>query len=97
MKRYEKNLIYEEKLSIWLGYPVRIEDDLDSICQCDIDFIEILMLFENAFLINLVESDKTRQDFTTVKEFIDWVESRPKMSQSFKRFRLSTMASSLSC
>ena len=97
MKRYEKNLIYEKKLSLWSGYPVKIEDDLDSICQCDVDFIEILMLLENAFLINLVESDKPRQDFTTIKEFIDWIESRPKMTPSFKRFKLNTIALTLRC
>lgn len=74
---------YQETLSSWAGSKVSLDDDFDIFCQSDFDFIEILMLFEREFLLNLLDSAKTRQDFEKVDEFISWVVSQPLIEQTF--------------
>ncbi|MDT0690813.1 hypothetical protein RM549_13530 [Salegentibacter sp. F188] len=77
---------YEKILSHWFGARVTVIDDFETICKSDFDFIEILMILENSFLVNLLETEKVRQDFHTVRDFINWAESRPQLQKD--RFRL---------
>lgn len=74
---------YQEILSLWAGYKVSLNDDLNLFCQSDFDFIEILMLFEKEFYLNLLDSTKVRQDFGKVEEFISWAVSQPSIDRSF--------------
>ena len=74
---------YQETLSFWAGCKISLDDDFDLFCQNDFDFIEILMLFEKEFLLNLLDSAKARCDFEKVEEFISWAVSQPSIEQSF--------------
>ena len=86
MRQYENNK-YEQTLSAWTGYRVTIMDDFDSLCGCDYDFIELLMVFEKEYRIDLLESEKERQDFKKVKDFVEWAVSRPLSEEPNNGFK----------
>ena len=52
-------------------------------CESDFDFVEILMLFEKEFKLNLLDSSKVGQDFRKIDEFISWAVSQPYIEQPF--------------
>ncbi|WP_029038469.1 hypothetical protein [Salinimicrobium xinjiangense] len=64
-------------LSAWAGFEVYLNDDFESLIQSEVDFIELLLLFEKHFQLDLLETDKTRQDFSTVEEFVTWALEHP--------------------
>ena len=74
---------YQETFSLWAGCEVDIDDSFDLFCESDFDFIEILMLFEKDFFLNLLDSSKNRQDFGKIHEFLSWAVSQPSIEQSF--------------
>lgn len=59
-------------LSAWAGIKVHLNDDFEIFIQSDVDFIELLLLFEKHFALDLLETDKTQEDFSTIKEFVSW-------------------------
>ena len=59
-------------MSAWAGYKVNLKDDFDTLVQCEFDFIEILLLFEKHFALDLLDTRKVRQNFSTIKEFVTW-------------------------
>lgn len=68
---------YLHCITNWTGYEVGLTEDFDIICPSDVDFIEILLMGEKEFGINLLENTKGRQDFATVKDFFDWALTSP--------------------
>lgn len=64
--------IYLRKLSAWKGFEINEKEDFDIICECQVDFIEILLIGENEFSINLLENTMTKEDFSSVGDFLDW-------------------------
>ena len=82
MKAVQQIIKYQETLSLWAGCKISLDDDFDLFCESDFDFIEILMLFEKQFFLNLLDSTKVRQDFLKVNEFVSWATSRPYLEQS---------------
>lgn len=68
---------YMESLSVWFGEKINIMEDFDVICQCELDFIEILLLGEHEFASNLLENSPEHKDFSKIKDFIEWAENRP--------------------
>lgn len=82
MKLLPETIQYQEVLSDWAGCKAGLYDDFDVFCDSDVDFIEILMLFEKEFLLNLLDTEKVRQDFTKVHEFISWAGSQPSLNES---------------
>ena len=83
MELSSKTVQYQEIISVWAGCEVGLYDDFEIFCQSDFDFLEILMLLEKKFLVNLLDTTKVRQDFGRVYEFISWAISRPKIKKSF--------------
>ena len=77
---------YIGTLAGWTRSTVRLNDDFDTYCDCDLDFIEILLVFENRFSLNLLESSAVREDFKKVHHFIMWVSAQPKASESYRPF-----------
>ncbi|MGM0391275.1 MAG: hypothetical protein ACQEQB_05985 [Bacteroidota bacterium] len=61
----------------WTGFEVHPMEDFDIICQSDVDFIEILLMGEEEFCLNLLENTKERQDFSTIKDFFGWALTNP--------------------
>lgn len=68
---------YLHFLTVWAGYEVGLMEDFNVICPSDVDFIEILLMGEKEFGLNLLENTKGRQDFTTVKDFFGWALTNP--------------------
>lgn len=68
---------YLDRLTSWFGDKLTIMEDFDTICQSELDFIEILLLGEQEFAINLLENSKERMDFVRIKDFIGWAASHP--------------------
>lgn len=68
---------YLERLSQWYGNKISIMEDFDLICQCEVDFIEILLLGEQEFGINLLENTQEREDFEKIRDFINWAATKP--------------------
>lgn len=66
------NNAYLRRLSLWRGYHINENEDFDMICECQVDFIEILLIGEQEFSINLLENTRTKDDFITVKDFLKW-------------------------
>lgn len=66
-------------LSAWAGYKIDVKDNFDALIESDVDFIEFLLLFENHFALDLLEADKTRDDFSTIEEFITWALEHPAL------------------
>lgn len=66
---------YLELLSIWFGYEVKIMEDFDVLCQCELDFIEILLLGEQEFAGNLLDNSQERKNFPKIKNFLRWAEA----------------------
>lgn len=83
MKLLLETIQYQEVLSVWAGCKTGLYDDFDMFCDSDFDFIEILMLFEKEFLVNLLDTEKVRQDFKKVHEFISWAVSQPNLEESY--------------
>lgn len=77
MKLLPQIIQYQEIFSLWAGCKIGLQDDFDLFCESDFDFIEILMLFEQEFSVNLLDSAKFRQDFDKVHEFFSWVTVQP--------------------
>lgn len=76
-----------ELLSSWAGCNVVPNDDFDTFCDCDYDYIEILMLFEKEFGVNLLDGPELRHDFLKVDDFIQWVISKPSSEEFSSGFR----------
>ena len=83
MKMIIPNINYQKTLTIWAGCNVELYDDFDLICQSDFDFIEILMLFEKEYFLDLLDTTKVRQDFNKVDDFISWAVSQPHIEKNF--------------
>lgn len=64
--------IFLKRLSIWKGVQISEHEDFDMICDCQIDYIEILLIGEHEFSINLLENTLTKDDFSTVGNFLKW-------------------------
>lgn len=77
---------YIETLAGWTRSTVRLNDDFDTYCDCDFDFIEILLLFENRFSLSLLESSAKREDFKKIHNFLVWVMAQPKAAESYRSF-----------
>ena len=83
MKLLPDKTQYQEILSLWAGHTVKFDDDFNLVCESDFDFIEILMLFEKEFFLNLLDSEEVRHNFGKVDDFISWAVSQPYIEQSF--------------
>ena len=68
---------YLESLQKWSGYNLDFMEDFDVICKSEIDFIDLLLLYEKKFMVNMLDNDKSKDDFTTIKEFIGWASTNP--------------------
>jgi len=68
---------YLESLNKWCGYKLNFMEDFDVICTSEIDFIDLLLLCEKKFSVNMLDNNKSKDDFSTIKEFIDWAASNP--------------------
>ena len=68
---------YLESLNNWCGYKLNFMEDFDVICTSEIDFIDLLLLCEKKFSVNMLDNNKSKDDFSTIKEFIDWAASNP--------------------
>ena len=68
---------YLDSLKKWCGYDLDFMEDFDVICQSEIDFIDLLLLYEKKFSVNMLDNDKSMEDFTTIKEFIGWASNNP--------------------
>lgn len=66
-----------ESLNQWCGYKLDFMEDFDVICTSEIDFIDLLLLYEKKFSVNMLDNNKSKEDFTTIKEFIEWAASNP--------------------
>ncbi len=75
---------YLKRLSTWKGVQISEKEDFDMICDCQIDFIEILLIGENEFSINLLENTKTKEDFSTVGIFLEWAFSNSDIKTTVK-------------
>ncbi len=75
-KNYNK---YVECLNNWAGYKISLMEDFNAICQCEVDFIEILLVCEQTFSLNLLENNKSRFDFSTVHDFIGWASTNSRV------------------
>lgn len=94
MKLLPNTINYQEAFSTWAGCKAGQYDDFDVFCDSDFDFIEILMLFEKEFSVNLLETSKVRQDFTKVHEFISWAGAQPPLVEA-SAFSISCKATPL--
>ncbi len=83
MKLLPQIIQYQEIFSLWAGCKIDLQDDFELFCESEFDFIEILMLFEQEFSVNLLDSAKVRKDFDKVHEFLSWVTVQPEMEQPF--------------
>lgn len=63
---------YLDCLNTWAGFEISLMEDFNEICHCEVDFIEILLVFEQTFSLNLLDNNRSRFDFATVHEFIGW-------------------------
>lgn len=81
---------YLKKLSTWKGFEISEMEDFDMICDSQIDFIEILLLGENEFSINLLENDMSKEDFSSVRDFLSWaftnVDLKPANKDEFNSY-----------
>lgn len=68
---------YLEQLKKWSGYKLNPMEDFDVICQSDLDFLELLVLCEKKFSVNMLDNSKSREDFSTINEFIGWASANP--------------------
>lgn len=68
---------YLESLNKWCGYKLDFMEDFDVICTSEIDFIDLLLLYEKKFSVNMLDNNKSKEDFNTIKEFIEWAASNP--------------------
>jgi len=66
-------------LSAWAGHKIKFNDNFESLVESEVDYIEILLLFEKHFALNLLETDKSREDFSTVEDFITWALKHPAL------------------
>lgn len=76
-----------DTLSSWAANRVKLSDEFEAFCDCDFDFIEILILLENRSSLNLLDSTVVRRDFKTVNDFITWVISQPFVAENYIPFR----------
>lgn len=72
---------FHESLKKWCGYNVGFMEDFDVICNSDIDFIDLLLLYEKKFSVNMLDNNKSKEDFTTIKEFINWASENPPVQK----------------
>jgi|GEM_PF-2647162 hypothetical protein len=87
MNSFPELIQYQEVFSIWAGSKVKTNEDFESYCDCDFDFIEILLLFESRFSLNLLESTVVRHDFQTVSNFLVWLTRQPGAAGSYIPFQ----------
>ena len=68
---------YLHRLKIWTGFEINQMEDFDSICQSDVEFIEILLIGEEEFCLNMLDNTISREDFSTIKDFLSWALTNP--------------------
>lgn len=68
-------------LSAWAGYTINIKDSFELLIESNVDFIELLLLFEKHFALDLLETNKMQQDFSTIEEFVTWALEHPAQKQ----------------
>jgi hypothetical protein len=68
---------YLEPLATWSGYELNVMEDFNVICQCDLDFLELLLLGEKEFSVNMLDNTRSREDFSTIKDFLIWAVTNP--------------------
>jgi hypothetical protein len=88
MNSFPELIQYQEVFSIWAGSKVKINEDFETYCECDFDFIEILLLFESRFSLNLLDSSVMREDFKNVHSFYIWLIAQPKAAESYRPFEI---------
>lgn len=70
-------------LSAWAGHAINVKDSFDFLIESDVDFIELLLLFEKHFALKLLETNKMQQDFSTIEEFITWAFEHPAQEPKY--------------
>lgn len=75
---------YMKRLSLWKGIPINEKEDFDMICECEVDFIEILLIGESEFSINLLENIMTKEDFSSIRDFLEWALTNYNCKTDFK-------------
>ena len=78
---------HQQVFSKWAGCNVKPGDDFETFCDCNYDFIELLLAFEREFFLNLLEMPVSRQDFATVKDFLQWIYVQPRATESYIPFK----------
>ena len=63
---------YLKAIEAWAGFEIHFLEDFEDICTCDVDYIELLLMGEHKFSLNLLDTENTLQDFKTVRDFINW-------------------------
>ena len=71
------NNSFLESLNKWTGYNLGFMEDFDVVCKSEIDFIDLLLYYEKKFSVNMLDNNKSKEDFTTIMEFIGWATSNP--------------------
>ena len=78
---------YQKVFSKWAGGNIKLSDDFETICDCDYDFIELLLVYEKEFSLNLLDTATVRQDFESVRDFLAWIISQPEATECHIPFR----------
>ena len=82
------NIIHHQQVfSNWAGCSVKPSDDFETFCDCNYDFIELLLVFEREFFLNLLDSQVSRHDFINVRDFLKWTMSQPAATQTYIPFK----------
>jgi len=63
---------YLGAMEAWAGFEIHFLEDFEDICTCDLDFVELLLIGEHKFSLNLLDTESSRYDFKTVNDFINW-------------------------
>ena len=63
---------YLGAIEAWAGFEIHFLEDFEDICTCDLDYVELLLMGEKRFSLNLLDTENSRHDFKTVKDFITW-------------------------
>lgn len=75
---------YLAQLKKWSGYQLNPMEDFDVICQSDLDFLELLVIWEKKFSVNMLDHSKSKEDFSTIHEFIGWASANPPVTKYIK-------------
>lgn len=70
---------YLRAIEAWAGFEIHFLEEFEDICTCDLDFVELLLMGENKFSLNLLDIESNRHDFKTVSDFINWAGEKPML------------------